>query len=90
MDSGAGLVLLTAATGQCMVGRVVPGSPAARGRNVWLGDLIESIDERTVPIGPGSAEAALVRARVRVRGPNPSANASPHPNPNPTAAPIPI
>ena len=26
MDSGAGLVLLTAATGQCMVGRVVPGS----------------------------------------------------------------
>ena len=58
LDSGAGLVLLTAATGHCMVGRVVPGSPAARGRNVWLGDLIESVNERAVPIGPGSAEAA--------------------------------
>ena len=40
------------------MGRVVPGSPAARGRNVWLGDLLESVDERAVPIGPGSVEAA--------------------------------
>ena len=51
-------MLLAAATGQCMVGRVVPGSPAALGGAIWLGDVVESVNERAVPLGAGSAAEA--------------------------------
>jgi len=48
-----GVVLLPASTGQCFVGRVVPGSPAALSRNVWVGDVVESINDRVLSLSTG-------------------------------------
>ena len=54
-----------ASTGQCMVGKVVPESPAARSGLIWIGYVIESINDRVVTVGPNSADEARDLARSR-------------------------
>ena len=73
-----GVVLLPASTGQCFVGRVVPGSPAALSRNVWVGDVVESINDRVLSLSTGQVVLPPPSSHMLPTPSHPTCSPPPH------------